>query len=77
MTGPRVTDADRDYFRRLGEFERENHEARQRYLDGLGLEERLRRSIRRTLAGKPYARKEPEDPGAIYERAKRLGLYRG
>lgn len=76
MDEPRVTDADRDYMRRLGEFERANHEEQQRYLDSLSIDERLMRTLRRTLEGKPYPRKEPKDLGAIYERAKPFGLYR-
>jgi hypothetical protein len=74
---PRVTAADRDYFRRLGEFERENGRELQAYLDSLPIEERLSRSLRRTAEGAPYVRREPDDLGAIYERARRLGLYRG
>jgi hypothetical protein len=62
--------------RRLGEYEREGREEWMRFLNSLGLEERLRRSMERTAKGEPYARKEPEDLAAFYELAKRLGHYR-
>ena len=76
VEAPKASEHDRDYMRRLGEFEREGREEWMRYLESLSLDERVRRSFARTEAGQPYERKEPEDLAAIYTRAKRLGLYR-
>jgi hypothetical protein len=72
----KASERDRDYMRRLGQYEREGREEWMRYLESLTLDERLRRSFERTVKGRPYDRKEPEDLAAIYDRARRLGLYR-
>ncbi|MFN0094452.1 MAG: hypothetical protein ACKVVT_06700 [Dehalococcoidia bacterium] len=71
-----ASERDRDYFRRLGEFERAGREDWMCYLEALPLEERVRRSFQRTAEGEPYDRKEPEDLALIYQRARRLGIYR-
>ena len=73
----RASERDKDYMRRLGEFEREGRMEWLRYLQSLTLDERLRRSFERTRLGRPYLRKEPEDLAAIYARARRLGIYNG
>ena len=73
---PRVTDADREYMRRIGEYERQAQREQLEYLWSLPIEERVRRSFERTQAGQPYPRKEPKVLTALYNRARRLGLYR-
>lgn len=77
MTVQKASERDKAYMRRLGEFEREGRLEWLAYLESLTIDERLRRSFERTENGRPYERKEPEDLAAIYERARRLGLYRG
>ncbi len=63
--------------RRLGEFERQARAEHLAYLRSLSLGERLRRSFAATARQRGrYARKEPKDLAAFYQRAKRLGLYR-
>lgn len=73
----KASERDRDYFRRLGEFEREGRMEWLRALQSLTLDERLRRSFERTRRGRPYPRREPEDLAAIYARARRLGIHNG
>ena len=73
-----VSDADREYMRRLGEYEAEGHAQRTAEHLAVDLAERLRRSMAMSrrfwrsanLAGRV------DDPGPFYERARRLGLYR-
>ncbi len=77
MEPQKASQRDRDYFRRIGEFEREGRMEWLRFLQSLTLDERLRRSFERTRIGQPYPRREPEDLAAIYTRARRLGIYNG
>ncbi len=73
-----VSEQERDYMRRLGEHEAEVHAKRLAEHLALDLEERLQRSFmlawRFRKAVRQHARED--DPGAIYERARALGLYR-
>jgi hypothetical protein len=73
----KASERDKAYIRRLGQYELEGRIEWMRYLMSLTIDERLRRSFERTQMGTPYSRREPDDPSAIYERARRLGLYRG
>jgi hypothetical protein len=73
----RASEWDKAYMRRLGEYEREGRMEWLRYLQSLMIDERLRRSFLRTERGTPYARREPEDLQAFYDRARRLGLHNG
>ncbi len=73
----KASERDKAYMRRLGEYELEGRNDWMRHLLSLTIDERLRRSFERTQMGPPYPRREPEDLGAFYERARRLGLYRG
>ena len=69
-----ASDHDRDYFRRLGEFERANDEDARREHFALSLDERLLVSAMIT-ARTPYQAFD-EHPEELYERARHLGLYR-
>ena len=74
----RVSERDRDYMRRLGEWERENDEIATREHLALSLEERLlvswklQQQLGHTLHEEPY----DNWPELFYERARRLGLIR-
>ncbi len=74
---PQVSERDRDYFRRLGEWERENRSQRLRDHLALSIETRIRESwaISRQVGAHL---KLSVDDGAerFYERARRLGLIR-
>jgi len=64
--------------RRIGTYKAESHaEAKARHL-ALPLSERLRRSWALYLAGRKAAQPadRDDDPTPLYERARRLGLYR-
>ncbi len=73
-----VSEHDREHFRRLGEWERENHErALQEHLARTGMERLVFcLGAARSLISIDHGRGE-DDPAAIMERAKTLGLYRG
>jgi hypothetical protein len=77
MEVKKASQRDKDYMRRLGEFNREGRMEWLHELQALTIDERLRRTFLRTERGAPYLRREPEDLAAIYTRARRLGLYRG
>ncbi len=78
MTEQRASEKDRDYFRRLGEWERENAEEDLRRHLALPLSERLARSQRMMIEWGPYLRNTDNDdhPEEFYARARRLGLIR-
>jgi hypothetical protein len=73
----RVSAADQDYMRRLGEFKAwSKREALARHLE-LSINERIEAGFQLTRRG-PYftaPRHDDEDLAAFFERAKRLGLY--
>jgi hypothetical protein len=73
-----VSDWDRDYFRRIGEFEAANARDAWAAHEALSLDERLAASWRLSSRspGRAARAEKYDDPGVIYERAKRLGLYR-
>jgi len=77
METGKVTERDKDYMRRLAKFEEEGRREWMTFLESLSLDERVRRSFERTHRGKPYGRREPEDLQELYDRARKLGLYRG
>jgi hypothetical protein len=74
-----VSEKDREYFRRLGEWEAENERMEQAAHDARTLEERLiwseglTRRLGRTLHAIPG---DDNGTAAMKERAIRLGLYR-
>jgi hypothetical protein len=73
-----VSERDREYFRRIGEFKAESHaEATREHLK-LSLDERLARSWALYLAHKDEAQvvRRDDDPSPFYERARALGMYR-
>lgn len=71
-----VSERDRDYMRRLGDFQAQGHaDALAAHL-ALPPSQRLARSIalmRQFIASTPARN---DDPSAFYDRARRLGLYR-
>jgi hypothetical protein len=72
-----VTQRDRDYMRRLGEYKARAHaQAQQEHLT-LGVDERLERSmlLYRQFAAHGRTGGPDDDPREFYERARRLGLY--
>lgn len=72
-----VSDHDRDYMRRLGEFEAAGAGARAEAHRMLSLSERLEQSILlyRRFVGDANLAARDDDPTPLYERARRLGLY--
>jgi hypothetical protein len=76
---PRASEKDRDYFRRLGEWEAENE--RQAWLvhEALSLDERLARSslISTRVSGRVRRAVLHDDPASFYRQAASSGLYRG
>lgn len=71
-----VSDRDRDYMRRLGEFQAQGHAAALAAHLALPPSERLARSValmRQFIASVPARN---DDPTPFYERARRLGHYR-
>ena len=70
---------DREYMRRLGRWKHESHAEAQREHLALPLAERLLASLTWGIAELPEWRWSHNGPGPaeLYERAKRLGLYRG
>jgi hypothetical protein len=74
----KVSEWDREYMRRLGRYQDEaNAEALSEHLELSGTE-RLARSERLSRRGRGYANefREPSNPGALYDRARRLGLIK-
>jgi hypothetical protein len=74
----RVSDWDREYFRRIGEFERQNAEDELRRHLALSLIERIHASERMSKHWARFARDDraSDRPEEFYDRARRLGLYR-
>ncbi len=74
----RVTQADRDYMRRLGALESAAHVERQDAHRTLTIGERLRRSLVLSQQFRATANLErrSDDPTTFYDRARQLGLYR-
>jgi hypothetical protein len=73
-----ASEHDREHFRRLGEWERENHErALREHLARTGME-RLVFCLHaaRSVGGIGHGRGD-DNPAAIMDRAKALGLYKG
>jgi len=69
-------DEDRAYFRRIGEAKQRSHdEARRQHL-ALPLHLRIRRSFELSRAHTGRVRERDDDPTELYERARRLGLYK-
>ena len=73
-----MSQADRDYMRRLGGYEAEAHAERTAEHLAVDVIERLRRSLAMSRRFRASANLEGrvDDPGPFYERARRLGLYR-
>lgn len=75
---PKVSEHDREYMRRLGQYVAEaNEAARQEWLALPGAE-RLARSFALSRRGRDYAHpnRDKGDPSLIYTRARALGLIR-
>jgi hypothetical protein len=76
-----VSDRERDYMRRLGEFQAQGHAEGTAAHLALRPAERLARSfalMRRFMVSAAARRRDPapDDPTPLYDRARRLGLYR-
>jgi hypothetical protein len=73
-----VSQADRDYFARIGAAKRRAREAARAEHEALSLDERLARSWRlmETFPADALERRD-DDPRRFYDRARALGLYRG
>jgi len=71
-----VSEADREYLRRLGAYKALSHaEALAEHL-ALPMSERLQRSWELYLRhGKPRDPNDPDDARGFYDRARALGLY--
>jgi hypothetical protein len=74
----RVTERDREHFRKIAAFEAANAEDERRAHEKRTGGERLAYAlaISRRFRGTPGFDRSDDDPGALYERAKKLGLYR-
>jgi hypothetical protein len=78
MTAPRVSERDREYFRRLGQWKRDvNAEALRKHL-ALSAQERLRRAelLFRESRGWANPQYKEREPRSIFDLAKERGLYR-
>lgn len=75
----RASQYDLDYMRRLGEFKAWSKREALGSHRALPLDERLEAGLRLARRGAYFRppRRDDEDLGAFFERAKRLGLYRG
>ena len=71
-----ASDRDRDYMRRLGHYQDEANAEWRAAWRALPLHVRLEHSAARRFGLPVSPRRDPEEPEKIYERAKRLGLYR-
>lgn len=71
-----VSDRDREYLRRLGELQDEEHAAAVEAHLALSLDERLARSVSLMQRFLGSVSPSADDPTPFYERARRLGLYR-
>jgi hypothetical protein len=74
-----ASDRDKQYFERIGALKEASHSRAAKAHQSLSLDERLSRSwalylVHRTTA--ELARRD-DDPSPFYDRARRLGLYRG
>jgi hypothetical protein len=76
MTEQRASEWDKEYFRRIGEWKAETKAQQRRDHLALPLDQRLLASEQLYQWSKGYAnpRSEPKDMGAIFERARRLGI---
>ena len=72
-----VTEEERDYLRRIGEYKAESHARAQHDHMALSMEERLKRSmlLYRRFAVRERPDQRDDDPRQFYDRARRLGLY--
>jgi hypothetical protein len=71
-----VSDRERDYMRRLGAFKAHGHAEMTAAHLALPIAERLARSIALMRRFWASASDRQDDPTPLYDRAKRLGLYR-
>lgn len=73
-----VSEKDRDYMRRIGAYKALSRKQDEVEHAALTIAERLRRSAELSVRYRDRARldAEDDDPGQLYDRARRLGLYR-
>ncbi len=73
-----VNETDREYMRRIGAYKALSRNEEQAEHLALSIAERLRRSAELSVRYHDRARPDPEDddPSELYDRARRLGLYR-
>ena len=76
MEASGVSERDKAYMRRLGEIQDEANAEWRAQWRAKPLHERLELSCARRFGMPVSARRDPEEPEQIYERARRLGLYR-
>jgi hypothetical protein len=76
MDVKKVSEWDKAYMRRLGEYQDEANAAWRAEWRAKPLHERLELSAAGRFGMPVSARRDPEEPEQIYERARRLGLYR-
>ncbi len=74
-----VPERDRQYFKRIGAFKEASHARAAEEHQARSLDERLARSWALYLShrGSVDASRREDDPSPFFERARRLGLYRG
>ena len=74
-----ITEKDREYMRRLGEFKAETNADRLRQHLARSGRERLAISERMSRRGFGYAniaKRSPDEPWKLHERARELGIYK-
>jgi hypothetical protein len=74
-----ASDRDKRYFARIGALKEASHARAASAHQALSLDERLSRSWALYLAHRAAAdlARRDDDPSPFYDRARRLGLYRG
>jgi hypothetical protein len=78
MTEKRASEADKEYFRRLGQWKAEVNKDRLRLHRALPAQERIRRSERMYRESNGWANRnaKEEEPRSIFDLAKERGVYR-
>ena len=71
-----VSDREREHMRRLGEYKSQGHGAATAAHLALSREDRLARSVALMRRFFSLPRQRQDDPTPLFDRARRLGLYR-